>query len=254
MISLVSNLGGKIDTFSKSKHESKDFVKVQEEAWNLVRRSIDNGIPCYSFGFGAPEFYVIYGYDDTGYYVSGSGCDRGTGPIPWQVLGDTNIGWIDLHTVSPVPVAEDTKTVKNALEFAIKFSKTPNEWVWANYKSGLTGYDSWIQSVADGKVIPLGMSFNAVAWYECRGLGVQFLREATKRLDGAAVKSLEEAAEHYEAVSRQLQMITKLFPHPGALQIEDKQLRKKAVTLLKNARDAEEYGLAALEKVVAALS
>jgi len=144
--------------------------------------------------------------------------------------------------------------VKDALEFALEFSKTPNEWVLSNYKSGMAGYDSWIQSVADGKANPLGMSFNAVAWYECRGLGVQFLREAAKRLDGAAVKPLEEAAEHYEAVSRQLQMITKLFPHPGVEQTEDKQLKKKAVTLLQNARDAEEYGLASLEKVVAALS
>jgi len=67
-----------------------------------------------------------------------------------------------------------------------------------------------------------------------------------------AVKPLEEAAEHYEAVSRQLRALTKLYPMPGGL-LEDKELRKKAVTLLRNARDAEAYGLAYLEKVVSAL-
>ncbi len=251
MLSLVSNLGGKIETISQWKPQTKDFTKVQEEVWNLVRRSIDAGNPCYLFGFGIHDYFVIYGYDDTGYYCSGPGCDRGTGPIPWQTLGDNDVPWIDLHAVSPVLVAEDTKTVKDALEFVLEFSKTPNKWLWTNYKSGLAAYDSWIQSLADGKANTYGIAYNTVVWSECRELGAQFLREAGRRLSGAAVKPIEEAAEHYEVVARQLRTLSKLFPMPG--QAEDKELRKKAVTLLQNARDAEAYGLASLEKVVAAL-
>ena len=252
MLSLVSNLGGKIKTISQWKHQTKDFAKVQEEAWNLVRQSIDAGNPCYSFGFVIHDYFVIYGYDDTGYYYSGPGCDRDTGSVPWQELGDNDVPWIDLHAVSPVPVADDTKTVKDALEFALEFSKYPNKWLWESCKSGLVGYDSWIQSLADGKANTYGVSYNTVVWLECRELGVQFLREASRRLGGAAVKPLEEAAEHYETVSRQLRALTKLYPMPGGL-VEDKELRKKAVTLLRNARDAEAYGLASLEKVVSAL-
>ncbi len=253
MVSLVGNLGGRIDTFSKSKQESKDFKKDQEEIWNIVRKAIDAGHPCYTFGFGVPEYYVIYGYDDTGYYASGSGCDRGAGPIAWNVLGDNEIGWIDLHTVSPVPAADDKKIVKDALEFALDFAQNPGKWTFPQYKTGLAGYDIWIEALTEVQDNPLGAAFNAVAWYECRELGAQFLREASGRLNGATAKPLGEAIEHYEAVARQLKALTQIFPLPGAARMEDKQKRKKGITHLQNARDAEEYGLAALEKVAVAL-
>ncbi len=253
MTSLISNLGGKIEALVDWQTDPKKLVENQEKAWKLIRQAIDEGKPCYAFGFGVAEFYVIYGYDDTGYYASGTGCDRGAGPVSWQSLGKTAVGLIDVHSVSAVPAADDKKTVRHALKFALELAQNPNQSIFPGYIAGLAGYDRWIKSLAEGKANPLGMSFNSVVWCECRELAAQFLREAVKRLNGKSAKPLEEAAEHYEAVARQLQMLTQLFPHPGMVPIEDKQLIKKAVTCLKNARDAEEYGLAALEKVVAAL-
>ena len=253
MLSLVNNIGGKVEALIDWQTDPKKLVENQEKAWKLIRQAIDEGKPCYAFGFGVAEFYVIYGYDDTGYYASGTGCDRGAGPVSWQTLGKTAVGLIDVHSVSAVPAADDNKTVKDALEFALELAQNPNKSIFPGYTAGLAGYDRWIKSVADGKANPLGMSFCTVVWYECRELGARFLREASKRLNGKSVKPLEEAAEHYEAVARQLQMLSRLFPHPGMVPIEDKQLIKKAVTLLKNARDAEEYGLAALEKAAASL-
>jgi hypothetical protein len=254
MVSLVSNLGGKIDAIVDWQSDPKDLTKNQEIAWYLVRRSIDEGKPCYGFGFLVPEYYVAYGYDDTGYYVSGSGCDSGTGPVPWNMLGKTDIGLIDIHSVSPAPVAEDAKTVRDAVEFTLELAQNPNKWIVSNYQSGLAGYDLWIKSVGDGTLNALGMAYNAAVWSECRAFSVQFLIEAGRRLSGPAVKPLEEAAEHYEVVARRLHTISQLFPMPAGKQVEDKTLRKKAATLLQNARDAEAYGLASLEKVVSALS
>ena len=43
ILSLASNLGGKIETISQWKQDGVDFPKVQEDAWNLVRKSIDVG-------------------------------------------------------------------------------------------------------------------------------------------------------------------------------------------------------------------
>jgi hypothetical protein len=253
MTSLASNLGGKVEALVDWQTDPKKLAENQEKAWKLIRQAIDEGKPCYAFGFGVSEFYVIYGYDDTGYYCSGTFSDGGAGPVSWQLLGKTAVGLIDVHCVSAIPVADDKKIVKDALEFALELAQNPNKSIFPGYTAGLAGYDKWIKGVADGKANPLGMSFNSVVWHECRELGAQFLREAVKRLNGKSAKPLEEAAEHYEAVARQLQTLSHLFPHPGMTPIEDKQLIKKAVSLLQNARDAEAYGLKAIEKVVAAL-
>lgn len=253
MNSMVSNLGGKVEVLIDWATDPNELANNQEKAWNLIRKAIDEGKPCFVFGFGMPEYYIIYGYDDTGYYASGSGCDRGAGPIPWKDLGKSSVGVLDVHCISLVPAADAKKTVKDALQLALELAQNPNKSIYPGYIAGLAGYDSWIKSTESGKASPLGMSFITLAWLECRKLGVQFLKEAARRLDGSSIKPLEEAAEHYEVVARQLQMLTQLFPYPYSEPIEDKELIKKTVNILKNARDAEEFGLKALEKVVAVL-
>jgi hypothetical protein len=252
MVSLAENIGGKNDILVDWQTDPAKLPENQEKAWNLIRQSIDEGKPCYAFGFGAPEFYVIYGYDNTGYYCSGPGCDEGAGPVPWNTLGKTDIGVIDVHSITKVPPADDKKTVKDALEFALELSQNPNKWIYPGYTAGPAGYDVWIKAVAEAKANPMGMAFCSVTWMECRKAGVEFLKEANRRLGGIASRPLAEAAEHYDVVARQLANVSQLFPLSGA-PIEDRQTKNKVLSLLQNARDAEVYGLKALEKIVTEL-
>ena len=84
---LGANLGYKVEGFSvwKPDHE-KTFPDKQHEAWDFVRDNIDRGVPCFGFELKAyyGGYWVINGYDETGYYYSGweEGC-----PLPWQQLG-----------------------------------------------------------------------------------------------------------------------------------------------------------------------
>ena len=72
-------------------HKSQDnFAEKQQEAWDMVRQAIDEEIPCYGWELGFPEYYVINGYDDIGYYYDGP--EPGSGPKPWRELGNTGIG------------------------------------------------------------------------------------------------------------------------------------------------------------------
>ena len=250
MRTLSRNLGYDIDTVAGGKQDG-DFGDRQKEAWDMVRKSIDQGMPCYGWELEIPEFYVIAGYDDTGYYYSGPNCDLGKGPKPWQELGDTGIGVIEVHSVRPGQAADDTKTVKEALEFALEHAS--EKGVFPNYRAGLAGYDLWIETVADGAADGHGMAYNTAAWAECRGFGARFLREAKGRLNGDVGVLLEDAAKQYGMVFQHLQRVADSFPFPPGNEINDDERCNKAVVHLRNARDNEEAGLELLEKIVAVL-
>ena len=66
-----------------------DLDEMQEKAGAYVRSALDSGLPCYGWELDVPEFYVIFGYDDDGYYVSGPHCEEGKGPVSWRELGIT---------------------------------------------------------------------------------------------------------------------------------------------------------------------
>ena len=67
---LGENLGYVTEGVFGSKHTA-NLDELQEQAWEHAKKAIDHGRPCYGWELEIPEFYVIYGYDDLGYYFSG---------------------------------------------------------------------------------------------------------------------------------------------------------------------------------------
>lgn len=83
---LGENIGYILEGVSGWKGD-QDLAQLQEQAWEHVKNALDQETPCYGWELDIPEFYIIFGYDDAGYYISGPGCDDGKGPVPWQKLG-----------------------------------------------------------------------------------------------------------------------------------------------------------------------
>jgi hypothetical protein len=157
-----------------------------------------------------------------------------------------------MYAVKPADPADDTKTVRDALRFALKHAESPKEWVFPKYKAGVAGFDSWIAALEAGKADGLGMAYNSEVWSECRELGVGFLKEAKDRMPGSMSPVLDEAIEHYESVSRNLKDVAALYPFIGRKpeHIADESRRKAAAEHLKEAREAERRGLSTLAKVL----
>lgn len=210
LFKLGRNLGYNTDgVFSrKSQH---DFALKQRAAWDHTKRAIDNGNPCYGWELEYPDFYVVNGYDDVGYYYSGPLSDEGKGPRPWQELGDTAIGVIEMYSVEPGEASNDTKTVKDALCFALEHSTSPGKWISANYRAGISGYDAWINAVRTDIADSGGMAYNATVWSECRTHAVGFLEEAQDRLSNYA-SLFDEAIEHYKIVAENLDLLASCSP------------------------------------------
>ena len=254
LFELAANLGYAIQGVFGSKHTG-ELAALQERAWAFAREAIDQGLPCYGWELEIPEYHVVHGYDETGYYFSGPGCDEGKGPKPWGELGDTGIGMVELYSVSRTEGADSATVVRDALAAALEHARNPEAWIFSGYKSGLAGYDAWIGAVESGRAGAMGMWYNAAVWEECRRYGVEFLEEAKGRLDIGLRPLVDEALIHYRAVAEQLKAVTGFYPayRAGEGEIEVNDTSRAAVGALKAAREAEAAGLEVLGRLVVEL-
>jgi hypothetical protein len=225
-----------------------DYEELQRLAWDRVRRAIDAGVPCYGWELDGPEYYVVYGYDDVGYFFRGPDCEEGSGPKPWYELGEDG-GRIEMHVVSPCRAADPSHSVKRACAFALEQAGDPDRWAYPLYRTGPGGYDVWIEALARGHADGHGVAYNAALWGECRALAFQFLREAAGRLPDRYEPLFDRAARYYGYVARNLGEVAGVFPLLATTEdqreanVRDRDRCRIAIEHLKAARSAEESAL-----------
>ena len=233
------------------KKSDSDFSEKQKLAWEKTKDAIDQGIPCYGWELGIPEYYVVFGYDEKGYYFSGPDCDFGDCPKPWKELGQSEIGVLEMYSVKGGQPSEDVKTVREAFRFALEHSKNPPKWTYPKYKAGLDGYENWINALQEDKAQGFGMAYNSSVWGECRRFAVEFLKEAKDRLDKRLNSLFDRATENYQKVAQNLNRVSELFPlPPRGDRLKDRDRRKAGMECLNKAKKAEEAGLETLEKIL----
>jgi hypothetical protein len=228
--------------------------EAQERAWDHVRRSIDEGLPCYGWELDIPEYYVIFGYDKTGYYISGPGCDEGAGPIPWRNLGTSEIGMVLVASVRDSEPTDARRTVRDAFAYALDIGY--NRIKWTDRTGGLEGYTAWIETMESGRAGRFGLGYSAAVWAESRRFAVEFLREAQQRLGDDLHTLFDSAISQYDTVARNLKAVSDAYPFQKCrdhlVKVDDHALG--AVKALKQARDAETSGLEILADLAAKLN
>ena len=248
------NLGWKVSCVFASR-EDADFSEKQTKAWVHVCNSLDENTPCYGWELRIPEFYIIYGVDDDGYYYSGPGCEAGEGPKPWTEVGNTGIGILEIMGLRRHEPADDAKVVRDALSFALEHAKPRNRWTLSGYSSGPKAFDVWANALEQGEAGCFGHGYNAAVWAECRGEAVACLKEAKERLAGKAGSLFDEAIAHYSAVHSRLRELSDLHPFRAEMGDDEPQELKspEGAALLRQAGMAERDGLEALGRLVKVL-
>jgi hypothetical protein len=251
---LAENLGCKIRTLMAFKGQ-KDFTEQQKAAWEEVKKAIDEGLPCYGWELDIPEYYVINGYDGDDYLYSG--CTQQQGTKAWKELGDTGIGMIEVHIVSPAESADDEKATRRALGFAIEHTKEPEKYTLNSlYKCGLNGYDQWIKALDNDRINAGGMEYNVQVWAECRQNAFAFLKEAKERMASNGNALFDEVIGCFEVIAQEFSWLQEFFvfnPNDYDKQITDRQRLNEAKQSLQKARQAEAEALAEFERIVDAL-
>lgn len=246
---LGRNVGFTTDTVFAHRSQP-DFAARQKLAWDTIRRALDDGRPCYGWNLVDPIFYVIYGYDKQGYLFR-------DGHKPWQELGNTLIGLLQVWVLSALEPADDAKTVRDALEYAVELSEGGDDLVGPPSKLGLPGYDLWLRELEAGQADGFGMAYNATCWAQCRYFAVAFLREAAGRIGGHQ-KLWEDAIASYRIVFENLARVNALYPFNSALSAGfeydmSEETRNVAVGYISEARQAEEAGLRVLRELAGRL-
>lgn len=252
-LDLGHNVGFQVEMVEAYCPKEPNPLAAQERAWDHVRRSIDEGLPCYGWEMDVPEYYVIYGYDKTGYYISGPGCDEGAGPIPWRNLGTSRIGVVFVSSVRRIEPANPRKAVCDALVFALDIGH--NRIKWTDRTGGLAGYDLWIETMEAGKAGRFGLGYNAAVWAESRRFAVEFLKEAKQKLDADLHPLFDRAITQYQTVALRLKTVSEAYPFRKCenASVKANAHAQTAIDALKQARTTEAAALYVLNELLAEL-
>ncbi len=254
---LSQNVGCQIHQISAHKSQP-DFTEKRETAWREVREAIDQSRPCYAWELKIPEYYVIHGYDETGYLFNGPLCNDGCGPMPWNKLADSGIGWLEISIIDPAEAADAKAAIHQALSFALDIAQHSERWTFPAYATGLEGYKLWIACLEEQRGNG-GAAYNAAVWSECRQNASAFLQQAKSIVDTRCAELMDDAIGHYDVVAEKLRLVADLFPVIGVsekeqtLHFKDEDRRLKAVDALQRAYRAEEVGLKVLEEITTEL-
>jgi RNA polymerase sigma factor (sigma-70 family) len=228
-----------------------DLDPTREAAWAYVRGCLDRGIPCFGWELGCPEYQVIYGYDDEGYYFQGPSAEEGAGPIPWQKLATSEIGVLELYSVERCDPEDDATIVREACKGAILFADNDNNpWRLRRYRTGISAFEAWANALENGTAMDMGARYNGEVWSECRGMTVAFLDEARERLNGRAGDLLTEASAHYAEVSDRMKQARDLHPFDFQRMGTEPIQRPDIAALIREAIPFEQKGLDTLAHIV----
>ena len=252
---LGANLGYRVDGFSVWKPDFENvFPKKQREAWDFTRTNIDLGIPC--FGFELKKFYggywIIYGYDDVGYYYSGW---EDGGPLPWEKLGDLFVPLLEVRSVQLCELASVTKIVRDGLSFALQHAANPIDLIDSRAKFGTAAWSYWADALESGEAKRDHHTYNAQLWLECRQMAVEFLREVKASLPDKCGILVDKAAVQYTEVCDKLRALIDLHsprkkPNWGP---DSTFTSSKAAAIIREAGAADAVGLSYLQEIVNAL-
>ncbi|MGD8240438.1 MAG: hypothetical protein PVH68_17925, partial [Armatimonadota bacterium] len=222
----------------------------RREVWDMVREAIDRGLPCYAWEVSwMPDYSLVTGYDETGYYYTHSNVDARGGPTPWKEYGSDEVRRVELCEPKP-----DEEVVKAALQTVLKRGATPDGWItYQGNRSGPAAFDLWADELVLGHAKTGDHAFNAHFWSESRHMAVEFLKEAKERLPGRAGAAFDEAVAHYSVVRDRLEAVAELMPWDDSSKWGKTLQSDEQARLIREAGAAERKGLEALREVLVAL-
>jgi hypothetical protein len=229
------------------------FDEFRPRIYREVCKAIDAGYP--AIGWDLAES-IICGYDDDGNYLY-FGSDAEVHTRHHMEIGDPRMGYAAIEIIETCEPADDRKTVREALLFALENATGKHREDPQTCSSGIAGYNAWIAALRDPSKTHYGRcAFYADHYGSARRMAHAFLNEAKQRLaDPELDPLLDEAIAHYGVIAENLGTVMEVFPvvEGKTDPVGDSPGLRKAIDALTKARDAEAKGLRALARLAVAL-
>lgn len=238
------------------------FHEFGKNAFGFAGRAMELGAPCFVWHW---EYLLVQRLEGRGYFLTcpwGPATEEG-GHLPLDKLGTTPRE--EIYSVRLGPRASDHEIIKSALTFAVRCSRSGDGWTEHFDGGAMQSYDTWIAGLESGDNVKWdGAGYHAGIWAECRGFARDFLAAADELTDDGLDEFFEGAVHDYAKVRDSLNEVARLFPFPKVPPGEDRDARRsqlealvldqfrrnEAAAHLRQAKEAEESGVAWLKQIV----
>ncbi|TMV46974.1 sigma-70 family RNA polymerase sigma factor [Paenibacillus mesophilus] len=247
-----------------SPHKTRNFLYTLD----MIRESIDKGVPAIVSSAISYELALVYGYDDEKqvlYAVDPQACEE----IPYSSLytGSPKIdkaisrelyafvldGELDEKRRRP-----DHRLLR-LLQRVTRHAEG-NDPTFMPCTGGLPAYDEWIAAFEKGTVDPFGNASNVHLYGWFREQSVLFWSERIEYECGESGEQsnvikeiMQQVKRCYEAVGESFGKLRELFPFPHGGAPHDPAFRLQAVRLLRQAKADEESGIAHIRALATTL-
>ncbi|MEF3302443.1 sigma-70 family RNA polymerase sigma factor [Paenibacillus sp. GYB003] len=250
-----------------SPHKTRNLLFTLD----MIRDSIDRGMPALLSSAISYDLAVVYGYDDekqTLYVADPQSCEQ----ISYSSLysGSPKIDKAisrELYAfVFDGELDDDRRLPEHRLvrllERIVRHSDGDDP-TFMPCAGGLRAYDEWIAAFESGTIEPLGnaSNLNLYGWF--REQAVSFWKERIGEYDGRRPESADrhrlakdgllEVKRCYERVSETFEKLRELFPFPQGGTPHDPDCMRQAVQLLRKAREDEASGIARIRELLRTL-
>jgi hypothetical protein len=239
--------------------QAEEDARLAAELFEKVKAEIDAGRCCVVWGAtGAPEFAVVYGYQENCYLVRSyrtvqSGCTGALGPdearedpVPFDRLEAP--GCFGVFLFGEATKRDAARADRGAVTRAVQLLRDRHPCLVPGYSHGAIGLKMWADALdkTSAKVNPSGNAYNAVCYHELQEFGAEFLTRLSTRHKNAA-KPLADAGRALAKSARNIEAVTRLFPFPEGKGLDDASKTREAAVLLRECAELNTAAAAALE-------
>jgi predicted transcriptional regulator YdeE len=226
--------------------------KKLAEMIRFIQTRLDNGFPVVSWDLFAPEFGVIYGYDNEKQVFYAKDVEK-DGTLTYSELNERRFNHLFLNSYLHSYPRSIAIMLQESLPRVIEFLKGKSQAAASReYKHGLPGYDAWIQAFKGGNIDEAGNAYNAAVVADAREHARRFFTQLIKKwninteLDRQVASYLQEGERVYGKVAEIMEELPKMFPFPHGGEPNDPVIGQRAIDILQQAHEWEKGGLEVL--------
>lgn len=218
----------------------------QLEAINIIKSSIDRGIPAISWDIGVPEWGLITGYDDAMqmFYTLPINADKAdpTSPeynyvqMPYDVLGKRELPILSVLTIKGTSDKAKEDILQDTMKLAVNHLKGGE---WCDNAKGLDAYPALIRVFDDNPEI--AASWNAEYFLGTYAALKEYVYNYFEKVE------MTELAELYKAVFNAWMEAFRIKTNEDATSPE---VRARIASLLKSAYENEKKAVQIMESFI----
>ncbi|WP_102028796.1 GyrI-like domain-containing protein [Salirhabdus sp. Marseille-P4669] len=218
----------------------------------FIQTRLDRGFPVISWDLFAPEFGVIYGYDNEKQVFFAKDVEKDS-TIKYSELNERRFNHLFLNSFLHSYPRSIPIMLKEALPRVIEFLKGKSKAaISREYKHGLEGYEAWIQAFNGRKIDAAGNAYNAAVVADARKYACDFFTQLINKwemntdLDRQVASYLQEGERIYGKVAEIIDDLPRMFPFPHGGEPNAPINAQRAIELLQAAHKWEKEGLKVL--------